>query len=76
MPDREHRADALHDLERHVVAAALRAKHLLEPALEFGVAVTGGAFPQVPLDLHALDANELPVEVELDLTQHVLAISP
>jgi hypothetical protein len=30
----------------------------------------------VPLDLDALDANELPVEVELDLTQHVLAISP
>jgi hypothetical protein len=29
----------------------------------------------MPLDLHALDADELPVEVELDLAQHVLAFS-
>jgi hypothetical protein len=29
----------------------------------------------VALDLHALDAHELPVEIELDLAEHVLALS-
>jgi hypothetical protein len=36
---------------------------------------TRGAFPEVTLDLHALDAHELPVEIELDLAEHVLALS-
>jgi hypothetical protein len=71
----QRRAQALDDLGRDLVAAALGAEHLLEPALELGVPVTGGALPEVHLDLHALHADELPVEVELDLPEHVRAVS-
>jgi hypothetical protein len=43
--------------------------------LELGVPAARGALPQVPLDLHALEPHELPVEVELDLAQRVLAFN-
>ena len=69
-------ADPLEQLGRDVVAAALRAQHLLQAALELGVAAARGAVPEMPLDLHALHANELTIEVELDLAEHVLAVSP
>jgi hypothetical protein len=58
-----------------MIAPAFRAEHLFQASLEVGVAGAGGAFPEVALDLHALDANELTVEVELDLSEHVLALS-
>jgi hypothetical protein len=72
----DHRPDPLQELRRDVVAAALGAQHLLQPALKLGVTAARGALPEMPLDLHALDADELPVEVELDLAEHVLAVSP
>jgi hypothetical protein len=72
---RDHRAHPLEDLDGDVVAAALGAEHLLQAALELGVAAAGGASPQVLLDLDALHADELTVEVELDLPEHVRALS-
>jgi hypothetical protein len=75
VPHREHRADAFDDLLGDIVAAALRAEHLLQSALELGVPVTRGTLPEMPLDLHALQTDELAIEVELDLTEHVLAVS-
>jgi hypothetical protein len=74
-PPREHRAHPLDDLRRDVVATALVAEHLLEPALELGMAMARGALPEVYLDLHALHADELSVEIELDLPEHALAVS-
>jgi len=70
-----HRPYALEELDGDVVAAALGPEHLLEPALELGVAAAGGALPQVTLDVDALQPHELTVEVELDLAEHVLAVS-
>ena len=67
MRRRDQGPDPFEELGGHVVATALRAQHLLQPALELGVAVAGRALSQVPLDLDALHAHELPVEVELDL---------
>jgi hypothetical protein len=72
---RQERSHATQELGGHVVAPALRAHQLLQAALELGTAVAGGALPQVTLDLHALDAHELSVEEQLDLAEHVLAIS-
>jgi hypothetical protein len=72
---REEGSHALEELDRHVVASALRADELLQAPLELGTAVAGGALPQVTLDLHALDADELSIEEQLDLAEHVLAIS-
>jgi hypothetical protein len=72
---RHHRAHSLDELRRDVVAPALGAEHLLQAPLEVGMAGARGAFPEVTLDLHALDAHELPVEIELDLAEHVLALS-
>ena len=71
----DDQADPLDQLRGDLVAPALVAQQLLEPALELGVAATGGTLPQVALDLHALEAHELPVEIELDLAQRVLAIN-
>jgi len=71
----EEHADAFDQLGRDLVAPAFVPEHLLEAALELGMPVTGGALPQVALDLHALQAHELPVQVELDLLQRVLAFN-
>lgn len=73
---REHGPHPIEELGRRVVAAALGPEHLLQPALELGVIVAPGAIPQVSLDLGALDRDQLTIEVELDLTQHPLALSP
>jgi hypothetical protein len=70
-----HRADPLDERVRGRVAPALRAEHLLQPALELGVARAWVTTLEVALDLHALDAHELTVEVELDLAEDVLAVS-
>lgn len=72
---REHGAHPLQELDRDVVTPALRAHHLLQAALELGTAVARGAFPEVALDIHALHTDELSIEIELDLAEHVLAIS-
>jgi len=69
------RSDPLDERVGNRVAPALRAEHLLQPALELGVAGAWVTALEVTLDLHALDAHELTVEVELDLTKDVLAIS-
>jgi hypothetical protein len=74
--DHADRPDALDQLRRHLVTPTLRAEHLLQVSLEVGVAGTRGALPEVALDLHAIHAHELTVEVELDLAQDVLAVSP
>jgi hypothetical protein len=70
-----HRTDPLDERVRNRVAPALRAEHLLQPALELGVARAWVTALEVTLDLHALAAHELTVEVELDLTKDVLAVS-
>jgi hypothetical protein len=71
----QERADPGVELGRDVVAPALRAEHLLQPALEIGMASAGMAATQMPLDLDALEPDELPVEVELDLSKDVFAVS-
>jgi hypothetical protein len=75
VPLGEQHADAFDELGGHLVAPAFVPEHLLEPTLELGMPVTGGALPQVALDLNALQAHELPVEVELDLPERVLAFN-
>jgi hypothetical protein len=70
-----HRADPFEHLDGHVVTPALDAEDFLQASLEVGVLVARRAIPQVPLDLDALDRRELTVEVELDLSQHVLAFT-
>jgi hypothetical protein len=62
-------------LGRHLVAPALGPQDLLELPLERGVSAAGVAAAQVLLDLDAHGGNELSVEVELDLLQHVFAVS-
>jgi hypothetical protein len=71
----EEPADPVDELGRHFVAPAFRAKHLLQLALEVGMAPARIATAEVPLDLDALEPHELPVEVELDLSKDVLALS-
>jgi hypothetical protein len=70
-----HRADALDERVGSRIAPTLRAEQLLEPALELRVPRAWVTALEVTLDLHALDAHELTVEVELDLAEDVLAIS-
>jgi len=69
-------ADPLDERLGDVAASAFVAEHVLQTLLELGVAGARRALAEVPLDLHALHAHELTVEVELDLAQDVLAISP
>lgn len=71
----EHRPDPLQQLGRDVVAAALGTEHLLQLPLEVGMACARVAASEVPLDLHAVEPDQLTVEVELDLSQDMLAIS-
>jgi hypothetical protein len=71
----EQRPQPVDELRRHLVASALGPQDLREPALELGVTAAGVAAAQVLLDLDAHRSNELSVEVELDLLQHVFAVS-
>jgi hypothetical protein len=67
--------EAVHELGRYLVAPALGPQELLEPSLERCVPATGVAAAQVLLDLETHGSDELTVEVELDLLQHVFAVS-
>jgi hypothetical protein len=71
----EQRPEPVHEFGRHLVAPALGPKDLLEPPLERGVPAAGVAAAQVMLDLDAHRSDELSVEVELDLLEHVFAVS-
>jgi len=71
----EQRPEAVDELGRYLVAPALGPKEFLELSLERGVPAAGVAPAQVLLDLEAHGSDELTVEVELDLLQHVLALS-
>jgi hypothetical protein len=71
----EHRPDPLQQLGRNVVAAALGTEHLLQLPLKVGMARARVAASEVPLDLDALEPDQLTVEVELDLSQDVFAVS-
>jgi hypothetical protein len=71
----EQRTEPVDELGRNLVASALGPKDLLEPPLERGVPAAGVAPAQVVLDLDAHRSDELSVEVELDLLQHVFAVS-
>jgi hypothetical protein len=71
----DHRAEPLEEFGRDLVATTLGAEHLLELALEVGVTRARIARPKVLLDLDALNPHELTIEVQLDLSQHVLAVS-
>ena len=63
------------ELGRYLVAPAFGPQELLEPSLERGVTAAGVAAAQVLFDLDAQRSDELTVEVELDLLQHVFAVS-
>lgn len=71
----EQRPYPFQQVRRDVPASALRAKDLLQLPLEVGVPAAGVAATQVSLDLDVQGADELTVEVELDLLQHVLTLS-
>jgi hypothetical protein len=71
----EQRPYPFQQVGRDVPATALRAEDLLQLPLEVGVPTAGVAATQVSLDLDVQRADELTVEVELDLLQHVLALS-
>ena len=68
--------ETVHEFGRYLVAPALGPKELLQPPLERGVPAAGVAAAKVLLDLDAHGSDELTVEVELDLAQDVLAVSP
>src|SRR4029453_13672394 len=72
----EERPEPVDELGRHLVAPALGPQDLLEPPLERGVPAAGVAAAQVVLDLDAHRSDELSIEVELDLLQHMFAVSP
>jgi hypothetical protein len=71
----EQRPEPVDELGRHLVASALGPQDLLQPSLERGVPAAGVAPAQVVLDLDAHRSDELSVEVELDLFQHLFAVS-
>jgi hypothetical protein len=71
----EHRPDPLQQLGGDVVAAALGAERLLQLPLEVGMPRARVAASEVSLDLDTLEPDQLTVEVELDLSQDVLAVS-
>jgi hypothetical protein len=71
----EHRTDPIDQIRRDVPTPALVPEHLLQLALERGVPRARVAHAQMPLDLDALEPNELAVEVQLDLAQNVFAVS-
>ena len=72
---REAGSDLLHEVLRHVAAAALGDEEL-QPPLEVGAVRARGARGEVLVELCGYGGIELPVEVELDLLQHVLAVNP
>ena len=67
--------ETVHEFGRYLVAPALGPKELLQPPLERGVPAAGVAPAKVLLDLDAHGSDELTVEVELDLLQHMFAVS-
>jgi len=71
----EQSSESVDELGWHLVASALGPQDLLEPPLELGVPAAGVAAAEVLLDLGAHGGDELSVEVELDLLQHVFAVS-
>ena len=71
----EHRPEALDELGRYLVAPAFGPQEILEPSLERSVPAAGVAAAKVLLDLEAHGSDELTVEVELDLLQHMFAVS-
>jgi hypothetical protein len=71
----EQRTDPFEQLGRDLPASALGAQDALQLALELGMAAARVTATQVPLDLDAQSADELSIEVELDLLQHVLTVS-
>jgi hypothetical protein len=71
----EQRSDPFQHVRGDLPTTALRAEDLLQLPLEVGVPAAGVAATQVSLDLDAQRTDELTVEVELDLLQHVLTLS-
>jgi hypothetical protein len=71
----EQRSDPFQQVRGNLPTSALRAEDLLQLPLEVGVPAAGVAATQVSLDLDVQRTDELTVEVELDLLQHVLTLS-
>jgi hypothetical protein len=71
----EEQPDPLEQLRRDLAAPALGPEDLLQLELELGVSGARVAADEVLFDLRAQRTDELTVEVELDLLQHVLALS-
>jgi len=67
--------NALEQLRRDIATTALGADDLLELTLEVRMAGAGTAAPEMLLDLQAHVTHELTIQVELDLLQHVFALS-
>jgi hypothetical protein len=68
-------AEPLDELGWDLVTAALGPKDDLQPLLERRVPAARAAAAEVALDLDAQRFDELPVKVELDLLEHVFAVS-
>jgi len=71
----EQGTDPFQQVGRDVPTTALRAEDLFQLPLEVGVPAARVAATQVSLDLDVQRTDELTVEVELDLPQHVLTLS-
>jgi hypothetical protein len=71
----EEDAYPLHDVDRDLVAPALGPQDLLQLALEVRVSRARTTGDEMLLDLQADAAVELPVEVELEPPQDLLAIN-
>jgi hypothetical protein len=68
-------AEPLDELGRDLVAPALGPKDVLQPLLERGVPAARPAAAEMALDLDPQRFDELSVQVELDLLEHVFAVS-
>ena len=68
-------AEPLDELGWDLVATALGPKDVLQALLERGVPAAGVAAAEMALDLDPQRFDELPVQVELELLEHVFAVS-
>jgi hypothetical protein len=71
----EDHPEAFEHVRGNLVAPALGAEDLLQAALEVGMMGARIAGDEVLLDLHAEDAFELPVEVELEAPKYLGALN-
>ena len=71
----EQRAEAVDELGRYLSHPHLDRRSSFSRRWNAAWPLQGSQPPEVLLDLHAHGSDELTVEVELDLLQHVFAVS-